>query len=175
MDNAASPATGLRQPPNPGILAELGRLLATANSQHRGALWRLTEPGRGLDANVVRLPAGASVDDHVEETVDVLLVIVAGHGLLSSGQGAADSVLTAGVIAWLPRSAHRSIEAGDDGLTYLTVHARRPALAIGRPGAGQGAFGPTPTVAPNSRQLHPPSISDVHAPRPRNGSDNCAR
>ena len=35
---------------------------------------------------------------------------------------------------WLPHNSARSITAGRDGLTYLTVHRRRPGMQI-RPAA----------------------------------------
>lgn len=143
MDHSPGPAAAARVPAaHPRILAELGPLLGTAGVQQRGALWRLSEPGRGLDANVVHLPAGAGVDEHVEEAVDVLLVVVAGGGVLGPGPDATGGALTPGVIVWLPRATRRSLRAGDQGLTYLTVHTRRPALGIGRPRALQQASGP---------------------------------
>ncbi|MFF8267155.1 hypothetical protein ACF059_07145 [Streptomyces sp. NPDC016562] len=143
VDHSPGLAAAARVPAaQPRILAELGPLLGTAGVQQRGALWRLSEPGRGLDANVVHLPAGARVDEHVEEAVDVLLVVVAGSGVLGPGPDATGSALTPGVIVWLPRAAPRSLRAGDQGLTYLTVHTRRPALDIGRPRALQQASGP---------------------------------
>jgi hypothetical protein len=43
--------------------------------------------------------------------------------------------LSAGSLVWLPRRSQRSISAGPDGLTYLTVHQRRPGLSIGSAGS----------------------------------------
>jgi hypothetical protein len=42
--------------------------------------------------------------------------------------------LSAGRLVWLPRRSSRSITAGEAGLSYLSVHPRRPGLAI-RPAA----------------------------------------
>ena len=38
--------------------------------------------------------------------------------------------LRPGKMLWLPRRSRREIEAGDEGLTYLTVHSRRPGITI---------------------------------------------
>ncbi|MGW3332314.1 hypothetical protein ACWDF9_17400 [Streptomyces rubiginosohelvolus] len=121
----------------PRVLASIAGLLAAAAPDERGALWQLAEPGRELDANLVRLPPGAEVGEHQEDVLDVLLVVLAGAGSVRAGDGqvldlAADAVL------WLPRTSRRALAAGPDGLTCLTVHRRRPGLAIKPPG---GAYG----------------------------------
>ena len=125
----------------PRTLAQFHDLIAEAGTTDRGgALWRLAEPGRQLDANLVRLAPGAEVGEHVEGDLDVLLVVLAGGGELGGGRlgvGQHDSSgperqsLTAGTAVWLPRRAQRSLHAGPDGLVYLTAHQRRPGLAIG--------------------------------------------
>jgi len=33
-------------------------------------------------------------------------------------------------LVWLPRRSRRAIEAGAQGLSYLTVHRKRPGLSI---------------------------------------------
>lgn len=98
-----------------------------------GARWTLAEPGRQLDANLIHLPAGQRVDTHTEPDLDVVLIVIAGGGIVGSPDG--DQVLADGNIVWLPRSTTRNITAGKNGLSYLTVHRRRPGLQIGkRPG-----------------------------------------
>lgn len=110
------------------MLAVLDDVLASAAPDERGALWRLAEPGRELDANVVRLPPDAGVDEHQEDTLDVLLVVIAGSGTLTAG---ADTLkLAPTTVTWLPRTSRRALAAGPDGLTYLTVHRRRPGLTV---------------------------------------------
>ncbi|GEE01192.1 cupin [Gordonia spumicola] len=94
--------------------------------------WKLEEVPRGLDSNVIRLPAGGSIGEHVGGEVDVLVHVIAGSGRIGSGD--IDMPVTAGDLLWLPRQSHRSITAGDDGLDYLTVHTHRePTLTIGMP------------------------------------------
>ncbi|MFI9270720.1 cupin domain-containing protein [Kitasatospora sp. NPDC052896] len=112
----------------PRLLADLSECVAEAGPERRGALWRLTEPARQLDANLIRLPAGAVVAEHRENDLDVLLLVVAGDGTLLDG--ARTVPLGAGALAWLPRAARRGLRAGPDGLVYLTVHRRRPGLAV---------------------------------------------
>ncbi|MFC1430266.1 hypothetical protein ACEZDB_06270 [Streptacidiphilus sp. N1-3] len=117
----------------PQVLVGLDECLARAAAGRSGALWRLAEPGRQLDANVVRLPPGGGVDEHVEEDLDVLLVVVEGSGRLGGAGGTGDGgaeLLAPRSVVWLPRGSRRSLNAGPEGLVYLTVHQRRPALSI---------------------------------------------
>ncbi|MFG2224982.1 hypothetical protein [Streptomyces sp. NPDC048644] len=116
------------------ILAVIGECVAAAHEGQSGALWRLAERDRQLDANLVRLPGSGSVAAHVEPALDVLLIVVEGAGRL--GDGVTHQALEPGAVVWLPRSARRELSAGPDGLTYLTVHRRRPGLSIGRRSAG---------------------------------------
>ncbi|MEU2608317.1 MULTISPECIES: cupin domain-containing protein [Streptomyces] len=122
------PHTGPLDPASvPRVLCDIASL-ATAESAPAGAVWRLAESGRQLDANLVRIPPKGRVDTHVEPEVDVLLVVVAGEGTLDSEAG--PQSLAPGCLTWLPRGTARSISAGDDGLSYLTVHRRRPGMRI---------------------------------------------
>ncbi|WP_308407810.1 hypothetical protein [Streptomyces sp. RKAG337] len=92
------------------VLMALDACIAAAHEEQRGALWRLTQGNRQLDANLVRLPAGTSVASHVESELDVLLVVVEGDGWLGNGVGS--QTLEAGCVAWLPRSARRAPWSG---------------------------------------------------------------
>ncbi|MER7728056.1 hypothetical protein [Streptomyces sp. NPDC096323] len=116
----------------PEVLAVLGELLAAAAPDDRGALWQLDRQGRELDANLVRLPPGVEVGEHQEDVLDVLLVVLEGSGRLTPGGGGAPLTLSPTTVMWLPRTSRRSLAAGPDGLAYLTVHRRRPGLAIKR-------------------------------------------
>ncbi|MYX75604.1 hypothetical protein [Streptomyces sp. SID3915] len=113
----------------PQVLAVLDDLLASAAPDERGALWHLAERGRELDANYVRLAPGAAVGEHQEDTLDVLLLVLTGGGRLRTGDGGILD-LAPTTVTWLPRTSRRALEAGPEGLTYLTVHRRRPGLAI---------------------------------------------
>ncbi|MFI6345486.1 hypothetical protein [Streptomyces sp. NPDC050560] len=113
--------------PVPALLASTAELAAAGGPG--GARWRLDPTRRQLDANLVRLAPGERVEPHTEPLLDVLLHVVAGGGTLEGEDGAI--ALTPGALVWLPRGARRGIAAGPAGLVHLTVHGRRPGLAIG--------------------------------------------
>ncbi|MFE3494184.1 cupin domain-containing protein [Streptomyces sp. NPDC059175] len=122
----------MASPSRPGVLARLAELTGDVPAEQGGALWRLDIDRRQLDANVVRLPAGSRVAEHVEPDLDVLLYVTEGDGHLE-----VDGVrqeIAAGSVVWLPRGARRALDAGPEGLVQLSVHRRRPGLAIKRTG-----------------------------------------
>lgn len=121
--------------PRPGVLTRLDGLLDRAPADRSGALWRLAEEGRQLDANVIRLLPHAEVAAHVEPDLDVLVQVLEGSGHLETAGGRQE--LAPGCTAWLPHGARRAVSAGADGLVYLTVHRRRPGLSI-RPAQADG-------------------------------------
>lgn len=123
--------------PTARLLADLDRCLDQAAGDQRGALWRLAEPARQLDANLIRLPPGAEVPVHMEPDVDVLLLAVGGHGVLHTDTGPVE--LSTHTLAWLPHGSRRSITAGPDGLAYVTVHRARTGLRIRPPAGAQQA------------------------------------
>lgn len=94
----------------------------------RGAVWSIAEPDRELDANLIRLPAGAEIPSHVGAEVDTLLHVVRGSGVLVTEDG--EQPLRPGDVALLPRRTGRGFRAGGEGLEYLTVHRRRRSLQI---------------------------------------------
>lgn len=116
-------------PEVPRVLCDTGEL-TSRDTEDAGALWRLAEPGRQLDSNVIRLPPGQQVDTHAEPDLDVLLLVLSGDGTLTTIEGT--KRLTAGTLLWLPRTSSRSLAAGEGGLCYLTVHRRRPGMQIRR-------------------------------------------
>ncbi|WP_327738129.1 hypothetical protein OG749_34450 [Streptomyces nojiriensis] len=91
----------------------------------------LLGPGRDLDANVVRMGAGAVLDQLTaavltEAAPGVLLVVVSGSGELRTPDRTV--ALASGSVAWLPTGTTYRVRAGDDGLTYATAHRRSPPL-----------------------------------------------
>ncbi|MFJ6212536.1 cupin domain-containing protein [Streptomyces sp. NPDC092296] len=123
----------------PRALCDIAALAAGADEAAAGALWRLAESGRQLDANLVRLPPGHRVGTHTEPDLDVLLLVVSGGGTLTGG--GEEQRLAPGGLLWLPHGSTRDLAAGPDGLAYLTVHPRRPGMRIrsAPPGPGPGA------------------------------------
>ena len=119
----------------PQILCDTTALV-DSNGDATGAVWKLEKSQRQLDANVIQLPADRKIESHTGPDIDVLIHVLAGSGTLTHELG--DVGLASGSLAWLPRRSQRSITAGPNGLTYLTVHGRRPGLSIqaaGRPTA----------------------------------------
>ncbi|WEO93915.1 hypothetical protein A6P39_007765 [Streptomyces sp. FXJ1.172] len=96
-----------------------------------GVVWKLAESGRQLDANVVRLAPGRRIETHTETQLDVLVLVVAGDGVLGPGPSGTPQPLAEGALVWLPHGAARGLTAGPAGLTYVTVHRRRPGMRIG--------------------------------------------
>ena len=131
-EDGGSPAPA-EEAPLPRVLCDTAELLALAGDAPTGALWRLAEPGRQLDANVVRVPASGRVGTHTEPDLDVLLLVLDGAASLVCTDG--DRPLRPGLLTWLPHGSTRAVQAGPDGVTYLTVHRRRPGLRIQPPGA----------------------------------------
>ncbi|MFD5234027.1 hypothetical protein ACFWJ5_36970 [Streptomyces qaidamensis] len=122
---------GAADAPVPRILGNVESLAATAPGS-AGALWRLAEPGRQLDANLIRVPSRGSIDTHAETDLDVLLLVVGGDGTFGAADG--PHPVEPGSLVRLPHGSVRNVTAGESGLTYVTVHRRRPGMQIqGRP------------------------------------------
>lgn len=100
-----------------------------ADDESSGAVWSLPHGG-DLDANVVHLAPHAGIGSHVNDEVDVLIVVHGGDGTLTVD--GARHRLGEQILALVPRGSERSIDAGPDGLRYLSVHRRRAPLGISR-------------------------------------------
>ena len=116
--------------------AEVPRVLGNAHAllnggqsaDAAGAIWRLEISQRQLDANVIHLQPDGQIGAHTGPDLDVLMYVIAGAGRIEAEADGAS--LEPGCLVWLPRRSGRSITAGPSGLSYLTVHPRRPALSI---------------------------------------------
>lgn len=111
------------------MLADVADVVAPLPGGEAGAAWRLEEEPRDLDVNLVRLPAGGTIEEFTGPGLDILVHVVAGSGTLHSA--GTDTALRAGQIAWLPQGTRRGFTAGAEGLAWLTVHQRKPGLRIG--------------------------------------------
>lgn len=129
--NPAQPPTPAPPRPVPRLLADVDWVLAQSRATDGGALWRLDEPGRQLDANLIRLAPGQRIDLHQEPDLDVLVLPVDGGGILHCDTGPIP--LAPHALMWLPRGSRRALQAGNEGLAYLTVHRKRAGLSIRLP------------------------------------------
>jgi uncharacterized cupin superfamily protein len=91
-----------------------------------GPLWGLASTD--LNATLLAWPPGGGVDEHINAELDVLVVVLGGHGSAII-EGAAHA-LAPGSAILIPRATRRAITAGDTGLRYLSVHRRRGPLQI---------------------------------------------
>lgn len=122
MSSEAAPET-TRQPPHFVIEHRLDRVAGIG-----GAVWSLPHDG-DLDGNLVRLAPGRAIEQHRNHDVDVLLIVREGGGDLTVD---GDSYpLDDTTVALVPRGTMRSIAAGPDGVTYLSIHRRRGPLGVG--------------------------------------------
>ena len=117
----------------PQMLVNTNRLMAGANDDAAGAVWKLQEQDRDLDSNVIALPAAGTIQEHPGPDVDVLIHVLAGSGTLHTvGE---DIALHPGGLLWMPKGSRRGFTAGESGLRYLTVHRKRQALTLQPPPA----------------------------------------
>lgn len=99
-----------------------------------------------LNVNLAHLDAASAIAGHVNDEVDVLVVVLAGTGRLEVGDAHHD--LAPSTLAYVTRGERRSIVAGPDGLTYLTVHrARGPLRVAGTARSGHDEGGDPPCWA----------------------------
>jgi quercetin dioxygenase-like cupin family protein len=112
------------EPPT-AVVADLSRV----DLGRAGVAWSLPHGG-DLDANAVALASGGSIGEHVNDDVDVLLVVRSGDGELDV-EGRRHRLQT-DVVVLVPRGTRRALTAGAGGLTYLSIHRRRPPLTIRR-------------------------------------------
>ena len=95
----------------------------------RGPVWGLDS--EDLNATLLVWAPGEGTPEHVNDERDVLVLVVEGSGEIDVD---GDSTrLRAGQLVVVPKGARRRIDAGPDGIRYVTVHRRRGGLAIAPP------------------------------------------
>lgn len=124
IDDLESPPVSASAGP---VVADVADLAGASDGGADGAVWSLPHGG-DLDANVVRLRAGNSIDAHVNDEVDVLVVVWSGDGELDVDD--TTTGLAPGVLVSVPKGARRSVRAVGAELTYLSIHRRRGSLSI---------------------------------------------
>ncbi|WP_084960700.1 DUF2249 domain-containing protein [Thermoactinospora rubra] len=120
--------TKLAGTPLPRILADVHAVPGPGEPDAGGAVWKLQMSRRDLDSNIVNLRPDATIETHAGPDLDVLLLVLGGTGHLDTELDVLE--LRPGALVWLPRRSRRRFAAGADGLTYLTVHRRRPSLVL---------------------------------------------
>jgi quercetin dioxygenase-like cupin family protein len=116
---------GLRRP-RMGLPPEHALDIASALRQAatNGPIWSVSTAQ--LNVNLLRLSAGDGIAAHVNNEVDVVIVVFEGHGEL-----AVDGVaypLEAGRVVVVPQGASRALRCTAGPLIYLTCHHRRAGL-----------------------------------------------
>jgi mannose-6-phosphate isomerase-like protein (cupin superfamily) len=105
-------------------VAAVDLLALVVGSAERGPLW--THQSGDLNVNLVALDAGQSVAESVNGEVDVLLVGVAGEGVVTvEGH---DVRLGASQALVIPKGTRRAITSAGERFAYLTCHRRRAGL-----------------------------------------------
>ena len=90
----------------------------------RGAAW--TRQSEDLDVNLLVFAPDEGVAEHVNTEVDVLLVGIAGSGVVTvDGKR---QLLHAGQALVIPKGAHRGTKSMSDPFAYLTCHRHRGGL-----------------------------------------------
>jgi uncharacterized protein (DUF2249 family) len=108
--------TKLSSTPLPRLLCDTAAVVADAEPDAAGALWKLPMRTRDLDSNLIQLPPFGTVEAHVGPDLDVLVHVVRGTGLLTTELDVLE--LHAGTLLWLPRRSQRAFSAGAEGLQY---------------------------------------------------------
>lgn len=104
------------------IVADLAALARAATAE--GAAW--THQSDDLNVNLLVFGAGGGVSEHLNAEVDVLLVGIAGEGIV-----AVDGTpypLRAGHVLVIPKGARRGTRATSPSFAYLSCHRRRAGL-----------------------------------------------
>jgi len=81
-----------------------------------------------LDVNVVHLDPLSRVETHLNLEVDIVILVLEGSGWIWLGDD--EHRLGPHALALAPRGIARSIAAGRDGITYVSMHRRRSPLSI---------------------------------------------
>jgi mannose-6-phosphate isomerase-like protein (cupin superfamily) len=91
-----------------------------------GPLWGMASTD--LNATLLAWPPAHEVAEHVNGELDVLVIVLDGHGTATVDGKAHD--LATGRAILIPRGSRRRITANETGLRYLSVHRRRGPLQI---------------------------------------------
>jgi mannose-6-phosphate isomerase-like protein (cupin superfamily) len=97
---------------------------ALRGSSSDGPIWSVA--CEQLNVNLLRLPTGDGIVEHITAGIDVVFVIFEGHGTLTV-DGVAYPVGPGRVLV-VPQGTLRALLCTVGPLVYLTCHRRRPGL-----------------------------------------------
>jgi quercetin dioxygenase-like cupin family protein len=92
----------------------------------RGPVWGAAS--EDMNATILVWPAGEGPGEHVNESRDVLYVVV--DGSLELAVDGETHTLRQGDALIVPKGARRALVAGPDGVRYATAHLRRGGLEV---------------------------------------------
>ena len=92
-----------------------------------GVVWSLGGE-RQLEVNLVALASEDAIAEHLNTTVDVVVVVL--DGSVAVAVDGVGRVLTRHDLLLVPRGARRAFAAGAGGVRYLAVHVARPGPMI---------------------------------------------
>jgi quercetin dioxygenase-like cupin family protein len=105
----------------------IGLDLVTSPPGPGGVVWALSGE-RQLEVNLVGLGADGAIGEHLNATVDVVIVVL--DGSLTVAVDGVRRVLTRHDLLLVPRGARRGLTAGASGVRYLTIHVARAGPTI---------------------------------------------
>jgi quercetin dioxygenase-like cupin family protein len=89
-----------------------------------GPLWGMQS--EELNATLLEWPPGGGVAEHVNDELEVLLLVLSGSA--SIALDGTEHELSTGNLLLVPRGCVRSVTAGSGGVRYPSVHRRRGPL-----------------------------------------------
>ena len=92
-----------------------------------GVVWSVSPAG--FHTNLVVLGPGDAIGEHLNDAVDVLVIVLAGTGTAHIDGEPFELAPTTALL--VPRGTTRSVTPSDGGLRYLTIHRERPGPTIG--------------------------------------------
>jgi mannose-6-phosphate isomerase-like protein (cupin superfamily) len=108
--------------PETATQVDIPRVLEAAD--HTGAIW--SHSSTDLNINVVVIDPQSPVGSHINNEVDVVVVVVSGSGIIQVG--AEEIAVTAPQAVVIPKGSARAIRCDREQLAYLTIHRRRAGL-----------------------------------------------
>lgn len=95
-----------------------------AASSDSGPVW--TKSSVDLNINLISFRSGQGVPAHINNEVDVFVVVVGGEGLLEIDH--VEHPMRAGQVCLIPKGVLRALRSSSQDFAYLTCHRRREGL-----------------------------------------------